>query len=372
VANPAETAAERLKGIGVTKLILPLVAILILLRGLFSGGFGLVEIEPGEAAVVYNTTGIGLFGDSQRVIREQGTFTFFPFVQRVEKLDIRPQVLIMEGDSETDANHVRRLSVRAADGSRLWFDKLEIHYQTIAELSDAVISHHGKGDAYKQVALAVHSREVLRNEFGRYTFLKLADPSAYGVATAQAKEVLNARLEEYGLVVTQIITPKPRFRPEVEKAIEDRQNAEQEVEVQKEKRQRMLQQKERKIRDVRQTKNGEEKALLASLEGAKKEAENKAVATRREADKYSIDTTARCEADRDAMVTRAKANEEAYRKDAEALAAKIQAVGSRGADVLNLEIAKHVFPQLESISAVPYSQPSTPIDIRHIDKGGSN
>ena len=372
MANPAENAIGKLQSLGVRTLILPGIAILILLRGLFSGGFGLVEIEPGESAVVYNTTGVSIFGDAQRVIRDQGTFTFIPFVQRVQKLDIRPQVLVMEGDADTDASHVRRLSVRAKDGSRLWFDKLEIHYQALAELSDQVISHHGSGDAYKELALAVHSREVLRNEFGRYTFLKLADPSAYGVATAQAKEVLNARLETYGLVVTQIITPKPRFRPEVEKAIEDRQNAEQEVEVQKEKRQRMLQQKERKIRDVRQTKNGEEKALLAKLEGAKKESENRAVATRREADKYAIDTTARCEAERDAMITRATANEEAYRKDAEALSAKIQAVGSRGADVLNLEIAKHVFPQLEGISAVPYSQPSTPIDIRHLDRNGSN
>ena len=364
-----ETFFERLQGLNIRRVILPIVAALILLGGLFTGGFGLVEIEPGEAAVVYNTTGLALFGDQQRVIQEQGTFTFIPFVQRVEKMDIRPQVLLMEGENDSDNNHVKRLTVRAADGSRLWFDRLEIHYQTIPSLTDKVISHHGKGDSYKVHALAVHSREVLRNEFGRYTFLQMADPSTYGVATSQARDILNARLEPYGLVVSQLITPKPRFRPEVEKAIEDRQSSEQEVEVQKEKRQRMLKQKDRKIRDVRQTKNGEEKALLASLEGNKKESENSAVATHREADKYFINTTARCEAERDATITRATANEEAYRKEAEALAAKINAVGSRGADVLNLEIAEHVFPQLQNISATPISQPSTPIDIRHTERG---
>lgn len=368
MANWIEKIIERLKSFDIKRTILPAIAGLILLGGLLGGGFGLVEIEPGEAAVVYNTTGLGLFGDDQRVIQEQGTFTFIPFVQRVEKMDIRPQVLIMEGEKNQDMNHVRRLTVRATDGSRLWFDRLEIHYQTIAALTDKVIHHHGKGDAYKFNALAVHSREVLRNEFGRYTFLQMADPSTYGTATTQARTILNERLEPYGLVVTQLITPKPRFRPEVEKAIEDRQSSEQEVEVQKEKRQRMLNLKDRKIRDVRQTKNGEEKALLANLEGQKKESENSAVATLREADKYFITTTARCEAERDATVTRAKANEEAYRKEAEALAAKINAVGSRGADVLNLEIAEHVFPQLERISAVPISRPSQPIDIRHVDR----
>ncbi len=358
---------EKLKAFGgLRKVLLPSAALVIVARGLFTGGFGLVEIEPGEAAVVYNTTGLALFGDAERVIREQGTFTFIPFVQRVTKLDIRPQVLLMEGDSDNEINHVRRLSVRATDGSRLWFDRLEIHYQAIATSADKVIRHHGQGDAYKVHALAVHSREVLRNEFGSYTALEVADPSTYGPATVQAKQTLNERLEPYGIRVSQIVTPKPRFQEAVEQAIEARQNAEQEVEVQREKRERLLKQRDRKVQDVKQAKNGEEKSLLATLEGQKKEAENAAVASRREADKYSIQTMASCEAERDATLRRAAANEVAYRKNAEALAAKIDAVGSRGADVLNLEIAEHVFPQLGGLKAVPYAKAPSPMDIRYI------
>ena len=358
---------EKLKAVGgLRKIILPGVALLIVVRGLFTGGFGLVEIEPGEAAVVYNTTGLGLFGDQQRVIREQGTFSFVPWVQRVTVLDIRPQVLLMEGDHATDLNHVKRLSVRASDGSKLWFDRLEIHYQAIPAAADKLIQHHGQGDAYKEHALAVHSREVLRNEFGSYTALEVADPSTYGPATVQAKQTLNERLEPWGIRVTQIITPKPRFQEAVEHAIEERQTAEQEVEVQREKRERLLKQRDRKVQDVKQKKNGEEKALLATLEGQKKEAENAAVATHREADKYSIRTVALCEAERDATLRRASANEVAYRKNAEALAAKINAVGSRGADVLNLEIAEHVFPQLGDLTAVPYARAPSPVDIRYL------
>jgi regulator of protease activity HflC (stomatin/prohibitin superfamily) len=347
---------------------LPGFATLLLLWGLLTGGFGLVEIQPGEAAVVYNTTNLSLFGDAQRVVREQGTFGFIPFLQRVVVVDIRPQVLLMEGDQDVDINHVKRLTVRAKDGSSLWFDRLEIHYQANAAQADVLIAHHGLGDGYKEHALPVHAREVLRNEFGRYSFLEVADPSTYGRATAQAKLVLNERLAPYGVVLNQIITPKPRFVPDVEAAIEARQTAEQEVIVQREKRLRLEKQRDRQVQDVRQVKNSEEKSLLANLEGRLKEAENTAVATRREADKYAINLVATCEADRDAMVTRAKANEDAYRKDAEGLAARIRAVGSQGADVLNLEIAQHVFPQLQQVSAVPYSKAATPIDIRHLDK----
>jgi hypothetical protein len=368
VANFPGNIVEKLKGIGgIRKVLLPGIALLIVVRGLFTGGFGLVEIEPGEAAVVYNTTGFSLFGDDQRVIREQGTFTFIPFVQRVTKLDIRPQVLLMEGDAAGDMNHVKRLSVRATDGSKLWFDRLEIHYQAIGASSDKVIQHHGQGDAYKVYALAVHSREVLRNEFGQFTALEVADPSTYGPATVHAKQILNERLEPYGIRVTQIITPKPRFQQAVEEAIENRQTAEQEVEVQREKRERLLKQRDRKVQDVKQRKNGEEKSLLATLEGQKKESENTAVATRREADKYTIQTVAGCEAERDSTLRRAAANEVAYRKNAEALAAKINAVGSRGADVLNLEIAKHVFPQLGQLKAVPYAKAPSPVDIRYVE-----
>ena len=48
----------------------------------------------------------------------------------------------------------------------------------------------------------------------------------------------------------------------------------------------------------------------------------------------------------------------------------VSPVGEQGADVLNREIAEHVFPQLERVSASPYAQPTTPIDIRHLNNSG--
>ena len=67
-------------------------------------------------------------------------------------------------------------------------------------------------------------------------------------------------------------------------------------------------------------------------------------------------------------MTRAKANEVAYQKEAEALAAKIRAIGEQGAAVLDRVIAEQVFPQLERVSATPIAEPSSPIDIRYLDK----
>ncbi|MCA9543692.1 MAG: hypothetical protein KC613_04860 [Myxococcales bacterium] len=107
--------------------ILPGIAMLVLLGFLFSDSGGFVEVEPGEVAVKYNNTGLGFLGAAAQVIKEQGVVTFLPVLQRVEKLDARPQIFVMEGDSDVDHNHTRRLTVRANDGSNFYFDRLEIH-----------------------------------------------------------------------------------------------------------------------------------------------------------------------------------------------------------------------------------------------------
>lgn len=348
--------------------ILPIVAVLVVLGFLFSDSGGFVEIEPGEVAIKYNNTGLAVFGEPARVIKEQGVVTFLPVFQRVEKLDSRPQIFVMEGENDVDHNHTRRLTVRANDGSNFYFQRLEIHYQLIPSEAANVIANNGTGDDYKWRAIRVHAREVMRDEFGKHSFLEIADPRTYGEATSRAKAALNERLRPLGLEVTNIPPPKPKFDQRVETAIEDRQNAEQEVEVQEEKRNKLQQEKGRRVQQVEQEKNAEYQQLAAELEARKKQAQNKLIAAKRDADKYFIDREAAGIAYRDEKVTRAKANEVAYRKGAEAMVAKIKAVGEQGPDVLNREIAEHVFPQLNQISAAPYSTPSSPIDIRHIQR----
>ena len=115
-ADPTEKLREQLQarlkassGWRWSRWILPATAFLVLLFGLGSGGAGLMEIEPGEVAVIYNTTGFAIFGAERRVIREQATVSYMPWFQRVETLDIRPQILVMEGEADNaDHNKVRR------------------------------------------------------------------------------------------------------------------------------------------------------------------------------------------------------------------------------------------------------------------------
>ena len=147
------------------------------------------------------------------------------------------------------------------------------------------------------------------------------------------------------------------------------ENAEQEVEVQVERRLKLTQEMGRKVQQVEQAKNEEYQQLLAELEAQRQQAANKLIATTREADLYFIRRQAEGKALRDEQVTRAKANEVAYRQEAEALTAKIKAVGDQGPDVLNRVIAEEVFPQLEKVRATPFSRAHTPMDMRMLQGG---
>ncbi len=383
------TVLEKIRGLvpaGVAKsLILPGLAVLILGYELLVGAGGCVEVKPGEAAVKYNNTGVGVFGDGTTVITDQGVQTFIPGLQSIEKLERRPQILVMAddeklvrskrklafGDYEASADvaltqRVKGLTVRAKDGSNFYFDVLEVHYQIKPRHAGTVIERLGPGDGFKRELLATFARGILRNEFGKYSFLEIADPTTYGAATSDSRNALNVALERYGVEVIQIITPKPSFDQRVEVAIEQRQNAEQEIEVQAEKRRKLEQESGLKVQSIEQEKNAEYQALVAELEANMKGAENQLISTKREADKYFIERQASGLAHKAEKITRAKANAVAYRKAAEGLAAKISAVGAQGPAVLNSVIAQKVFPQLKKLKARATIRPSTPVDIRHL------
>ncbi len=349
---------------------IPLAALLVMLVAFFGDQGGVIEIEPGEVAVRYNNTGFAIFGPREQTFTQQGVQLFLPGIHRFEKLERRPQIFIMEGDEKHGVTSDTKLTVRANDGSNFYFEKLEIHYQVIPSMAPEVLRDNGLGSGFKGLPMRTHAREILRDEFGRYSFLEIANPTTYSRATIAARTELNNRLQALGIEVTQVVTPKPRFEERVEHAIEERQQAEQEVAVQEEKRHKLEQEKGRKIQEVEQAKSQEYQGLVATLEGEKQQAINAQIAAKREADKYYIERVAKAEAYRLEKITRAKANEEAYRRQAEALVARIRAVGDQGPDVLNRVIAEKVFPQLNRVKGSPFVPPSTAMDIRYLPRAG--
>ena len=157
------------------------------------------------------------------------------------------------------------------------------------------------------------------------------------------------------------------FEERVEKSITNRQTAEQEVLVYAKQRLRLVKQRDRKKQAIREKKSAEYQALLAHLAAELQRSRNKLIAVQREADKYAIARRADANARYSERHVRAAAIAEGEKERARGLAAKIRAIGDKGPDVLNLEIARHVFPQLKKVRAAPYARASRPIDIRHIE-----
>ncbi|MBK7778301.1 MAG: hypothetical protein IPI43_30030 [Sandaracinaceae bacterium] len=89
----------------------------------------------------------------------------------------------------------KKLTVRASDGSNFYFDRMEVHYQVIPSAAVRVLESSGPGDAFKNDLVATHAREILRDEFGRNSFIEVANPTTYGAATIEARRRLNLRLE---------------------------------------------------------------------------------------------------------------------------------------------------------------------------------
>ena len=90
--------------------LLPIAALLILLGTFVFGSEFASEVEPGEVAVIYNMSGIGLFGEDAEVSKEQGVQFIWPYFQRMEKIDLRPQIFVMDPD-----RHVIEINAQSAD-----------------------------------------------------------------------------------------------------------------------------------------------------------------------------------------------------------------------------------------------------------------
>jgi len=236
---------------------------LVLVLGAFvvTGRGGIVEIADDEVAVIVNY----ISGENE-LVATPGYRVFMPFFSQAFTFDKSPNKFVMEGDKDRDSNHVRKLTVRADDGSNFWFETMEIQYQLIVSKAPTVLHDSGPGDAFKAHWIRAFARSVLRDEFGRFSAEEVADPTTYSAATQQATDRLNILLEEHGVRVVQIITPKPKFEAKYEQAIEDRKVANQEVERLKIEAVQLERERERRLGEIERDKATEYEQLLGEME----------------------------------------------------------------------------------------------------------
>jgi len=340
------------------------VALIVVLLSV-TGRLGVAQVEDNEIAVVVN-----YLNGKREVVTTPGYTLYLPFVQEIYLLDRSSQEFRMEGDEYIDDNHVPRLTVRAVDGSNFWFEQLTILYEIVPGDAVTLLGDSGPGDGFKKNWIKAYARSVLRDEFGRYSAVEAADPTQYTSAAVQSRDRLNELLSKHGVRVTRIITPKPKFDSEYEKAIEDRKEADQEVERLRAKEEQLAQEREQRLARVQKEKEIEMTGLVGDLTKELLAAEQQAIDTKRSADAYAIEHTREGEGELAQRLAQARGLEAKYTKEAEGLAKRAQALEERGEVVVREALVE----KLAGIrfTLLPYSRDPEPRRLEHVQATEQN
>lgn len=325
-----------------------------------TGNLGFRVISAEEVGVKVN-----YLSGNKTVLDTPGVKIYVPFLENVFTLDKTPQRFVMAGGTSSSGNRASLLTVRAADGSNFRFDTLEIQYELLPGSAADVIEDSGLGDAYKREWVRAYARSILRDEFGRFDAVGVADPANLQAAGVKSEERLNELLEPHGIHIVKIVTETPSFDPAYEKAIEDRKVADQEVERLEVEVNRLLQDRERRLAAVDKVKEIEKRELQGELVRQLKEAEKERIRVEKSADAYRVERVAEGLAARDRMVAEARGLTAKYTKEAEGLVARAEALEKRGTVV----VREAIIDKLRRVrfTLIPYSKDPSPKRLEHVD-----
>ena len=322
------------------------------------------SIEPGEVAVrVNNVTG------SSVTITQPGWLVKLPFgMHSVYILDASPQTFTMRGQQNIDPLNVRELTVRASDGSNFHFQDTKIIFRIAGDEAQTVISDAGERDRFL-MWMRPFARAILRDEFGRESTISVSNPAAFGEATERAKSRLNKELSLHGLVVTQIVTPRPQFNDEYEKLIEERNALGNQLEVIKSNLAAAATKRERRLAEVERDENRQIQEKRTELEEQLATAVSAQADVIREVDTYRM-----------AKVGEGQAELAAATRRAEELKGQLDAnIRTRKAeiDAFRTQPIERVMERLGerlkgvTIAIQPYADDSTPsrVQMQQIGKG---
>jgi membrane protease subunit HflC len=316
-----------------------------------------VDIEPGEAAVRINN-----ISGSETAVTTPGWTLRIPFVHALYVLDAAPQSFVMKGNADESDLMVRQLTVRASDGSNFHFDDTTVIFQLKADEAVTAVRDAGTGDGFKQW-MKHYVRSILRDEFGRESTIAVSNPTTYAQATDRARERLNSVLGSHGILVTQLVTPRPQFSEAYEHAIEERNRLGNELQVITSNLDRAATERERSLAEVDQAKNRVIQEKRASLESDLARAVAELAEAKSGADTYRI-----------GKIGEGQASLSAATQSAEQLKGELDAkYASRKAeiDAFRTQPVERVMERLgERLSGVtidiqPYADDATPSRVRY-------
>ena len=325
------------------------------------GLFSVEDVEPGEVAVKVNN-----FTGSETAVTRPGWTTRIPLVHSVYKLDARPQTFKMKGGGGKGALEVPELSVRASDGANFHFTDTTIIFQLDPGKVVTAMRETGRNNGFLHW-MRPFARSILRDEFGRESTIDVSNPTTYGAAAARAKKRLNELLSPHGIIVTQLVTPRPRFNPAYEQAIEERNSLNNKLAVIKSDLERAATSRQRELAEVDQKQNNALQKARAQLEAALAGAVAKQAEVRSNVDTLRIRKLAEGQAALSAAESKAKQLQGELDARYQAMQAKIAAFRTQSVERVMERLGKKLAGVVISIQ--PWSRDATPSVVEYRNAG---
>ncbi len=310
-------------------LILSVWAVVGLIAAMTRHGAGVVSLDPGEIGVVRAAPGVPLLSD--RVVEEAGTHLYFPVLQSFVRVPAHAQATAISGVA------------RSRRGAAVPYGEGAVHHRVRPAQVETLLARVGPDVEARERLVRAATARALRLAIGAREAADLGDAApVHTIVRTQLKRLLDAN----GIELVRYVPPSWRIDPAMAAAMKKLSEVRSSAHQHRESigaRKRAAAQKRAQTEEERA---GAHLAMRTELETELETVRGGLVEARRAADVQLERRVRAARMKRDAVLARAKGDDAVVRLEAQALAARVDAVRGRGANLLDKAIAEHVLPQL--------------------------
>ena len=198
-----------------------------------------IIVEPGERAVIFNK-----YTGNMRVTPSEGFFLLVPMIEEPTVYDVKVKTYTMSAVSfEGEIRGDDALQALTADGQNVYLD-ISIRYHP--DMKRLVNLHKEIGVDYANKVIRPQVRSVVRLVVSAFPVIDVYSAQRMKIQGEVEKQLASALLRNY-ITLDEVLLRNVRFTDEFQKAIENKQIAQQEAQRMKYVLERQEQEKKRKI-----------------------------------------------------------------------------------------------------------------------------
>lgn len=292
-------------------------------------GAGVVTLDVGEIGVVRAAPGAPFVGD--RVVESAGTHLYVPVLQTCVRVPAHAQSTAISGVA------------RSRRGAAVPYGEGAVHHRVRAADVETLLTRIGPDIEARERFVRAATARAIRLAVGAREATDLRDAAPiHTTVRTQLERLLDAN----GVELVRYVPPSWRVDPAMSAAMTRLSEVRTSAHRHREDIGQRKLAAEAKRTQTEEERAGAHIAMRTELETQLENARAALTEARRAAD-LQLERRVRAAAmQREAIVARAKGEEAVVRLEAQALAARVDAVRGRGANLLDKAIAEHVLPQL--------------------------